>query len=99
MLDSLVSFFTLILIQRSIEEVHRLSKLVHENILPLLGITTKFDLTVSLVSPWIRGGNAHDYVQNKAIDPRPIVSRSDSALFSSTFPLDRRNCSRAMLPA
>ncbi|KIM64160.1 hypothetical protein SCLCIDRAFT_661064 [Scleroderma citrinum Foug A] len=69
MLDSSVSFF----IQRSIEEVHRLSKLVHENILPLLGITTKFDLTVSLVSPWIRGGNAHDYVQNKAIDPRPII--------------------------
>jgi len=64
----------LILIQRSIEEVHRLSTLGHENILPLLGINTKFDLTVSVVSPWMQRGNAHDYVKNEAIDPRPIVS-------------------------
>ncbi|KAL4070278.1 kinase-like domain-containing protein [Scleroderma citrinum] len=58
---------------RSIQEVRQFSKLRHDNILPLLGITTKFDLTVSIVSPWMQRGNAHDYVQDKAIDPRPLI--------------------------
>ncbi|KAG6326934.1 hypothetical protein ID866_12155 [Astraeus odoratus] len=38
-----------------------------------MGITTKVDYTVSLVSKWQEKGNAHDYVQNKAVDPRPLV--------------------------
>ena len=54
--------------------MHVWSKLDHANILPLLGITTKFDWTVSIVSPWMENGNARDYVQDEAIDPRPLVS-------------------------
>ena len=65
---------TLILEQKFLKEVHVWSKLDHANIHPLLGITTEFELTVSIVSPWMRNGNAHDYVQNKAVDPRPLVS-------------------------
>lgn len=60
-------------LQRFLQEVHVWSKLSHENVLPLLGITTKFDLTVSIVSPWMERGNAREYVQNKAVDPRPLV--------------------------
>ncbi|KIM56943.1 hypothetical protein SCLCIDRAFT_1219977 [Scleroderma citrinum Foug A] len=54
-------------------EVYLWSKLRHENILPLLGITTKFDHTVSIVSPWMGRGNAHDYVQNRDVDPHPLL--------------------------
>lgn len=54
-------------------EVYLWSKLRHENILPLFGITTKFDQTVSIVSPWMGKGNAHDYVQNRGVDPRPLL--------------------------
>lgn len=50
------------------------SKLQHENILPLLGITTDFEFTVSIVSPWIQTGNAFDYVQDEKMDSRPFVS-------------------------
>ncbi|KAL4066217.1 kinase-like domain-containing protein [Scleroderma yunnanense] len=60
-------------IKKFLKEVHVWSKLKHPNILPLLGITTEFDLTVSIVSPWMNKGNAHDYVQNKAVDPRPLI--------------------------
>ncbi|KAG6331707.1 hypothetical protein ID866_7380 [Astraeus odoratus] len=60
-------------IKRALKEVHFWSKLHHDNILPLLGITTKFDQTISFVSPWIENGNAHDYVRNKSVDPRPLI--------------------------
>ncbi|KAL4079686.1 kinase-like domain-containing protein [Scleroderma citrinum] len=53
--------------------MHLWSKLRHENIVPLLGITTKFDDTVSIVSEWMVNGNAHDYVQSRANDPRPLL--------------------------
>ncbi|KAL4072062.1 kinase-like domain-containing protein, partial [Scleroderma citrinum] len=54
-------------------EVHAWSKLRHKNVLPLLGITTEFPHTISFVSAWMAKGNAHDYVQDKAVDPRPLV--------------------------
>ena len=64
----------LILEQKFLQEVHVWSKLNHANVLPLLGITTKFYHTVSIVSPWMNNGNAHDYVKEKTVDPRPLVS-------------------------
>ncbi|KAG6329485.1 hypothetical protein ID866_9604 [Astraeus odoratus] len=51
------------------------SKLRHINIVLVLGVVTKFDYSVSMVCEWVPNGNAHDYVQNKDIDPRPLVSR------------------------
>ncbi|KAI6044495.1 kinase-like domain-containing protein, partial [Pisolithus marmoratus] len=56
-----------------LREVHLWSKLHHDNILPLLGITTDFDYTMSIVSPWMERGDARKYVQNMSIDPRPLV--------------------------
>jgi len=64
----------LILEQKFLKEVHVWWKLDHTNVHPLLGITTEFDLTVSIVSPWMENGNAHNHVQNKTVDPRPLVS-------------------------
>ncbi|KAI6099784.1 kinase-like domain-containing protein, partial [Pisolithus sp. B1] len=54
-------------------EIHIWSQLQHENIMPLLGITTKFNHTVSLVTEWMERGNAHDYVKDVAVDPRPLL--------------------------
>ncbi|KAL4064745.1 kinase-like domain-containing protein [Scleroderma yunnanense] len=48
------------------------SKLCHENIVPLCGFTTS-GASIALVSPWQEKGNAHDYVQNCEIDPRPLL--------------------------
>ncbi|KAG6334348.1 hypothetical protein ID866_4739 [Astraeus odoratus] len=61
-------------IRDAVREVHTWSKLRHKNILSLLGITTEFDRTISIVSEWMDMGNAHDYVQNLTVDPRPLVS-------------------------
>ncbi|KAI6155408.1 kinase-like domain-containing protein, partial [Pisolithus tinctorius] len=55
-----------------LHEIHIWSPLQHENIIPLLGITTKFDRTVSIVTEWMERGNAHQYVQDIAVDPRPL---------------------------
>ncbi|KAI6006155.1 hypothetical protein EDC04DRAFT_2783590, partial [Pisolithus marmoratus] len=60
---------------RVLREVYLWSKLRHENIVPLLGISTEFDLTISIISEWIPLDNAHDYVQNIVNDPRPLVSQ------------------------
>ena len=49
------------------------SGLHHENIIPLLGIMTKFDHTVTLVSKWTESKNALEYVQDDGIDPCPLV--------------------------
>ncbi|KIM69149.1 hypothetical protein SCLCIDRAFT_40584, partial [Scleroderma citrinum Foug A] len=56
-------------------EIYAWSKLYHKNVLPLLGITTEFDRTISIVSAWMEKGNAHEYVQDKEVDPRPLVRR------------------------
>ncbi|KIM63831.1 hypothetical protein SCLCIDRAFT_1170360, partial [Scleroderma citrinum Foug A] len=61
------------IINRTLTEVHVWSKLCHANILPLLGITTQFDSTVSIVSRWMEKGNAHDYVRDSQNDPRPLI--------------------------
>lgn len=63
----------LIIIQDVLQEVHTWSKLRHRNVLELLGITTDFDSTVSMVCRWAEQGTAQYYVQNKAVDPRPLV--------------------------
>ncbi|KIM53490.1 hypothetical protein SCLCIDRAFT_1222716 [Scleroderma citrinum Foug A] len=60
-------------IEHVLREVCTWSKLRHENIQPLLGITTDFGLAVSMVSPWRKKGNALDYVQDDSIDPRPLL--------------------------
>lgn len=60
-------------IERVLREVHLWSNLRHENIQLLLGISTDFNLTVSLIHPWIEKGNAYNYVQNSLVDPRPLL--------------------------
>ncbi|KAI6045342.1 kinase-like domain-containing protein [Pisolithus marmoratus] len=60
-------------IKRALKEAHVWSKSNHPNVLPLLGITTDFDLTVSLVTTWMERGSAHSYVQNRHNDPRPLI--------------------------
>lgn len=55
-----------------LREVYLWCQLRHKNILPLLGITTAFDNTISIVSPWM-DRNALQYVQNRTIDPRPLI--------------------------
>lgn len=67
-------------IKHALKEVHLWSKLDHENILPLLGITTDFDFTVSIVSPWMQVGDAFNHVQNKEVDPRPLLEEIASGL-------------------
>ncbi|KAG6336079.1 hypothetical protein ID866_3005, partial [Astraeus odoratus] len=53
----------------------------HRNVLPLLGITFKFDYTVSMVSAWMSNGNACEYVQNASVDPRPLLSDIAKGLY------------------
>lgn len=60
-------------IKRVLTEVYLWSKLNHENVLPVLGISTSYDLTVSLVVKWMERGNAHVYVQDPSVDPRPLL--------------------------
>ncbi|KAI6024857.1 kinase-like protein [Pisolithus microcarpus] len=55
-----------------INEIHIWSQLRHENVIPLLGIVTKFDHTVSMVMEWMERGNAHEYAQDVTVDPRPL---------------------------
>ncbi|KAI6038806.1 kinase-like domain-containing protein [Pisolithus marmoratus] len=61
--------------QHAYREVRIWSQLRHESIMPLLGITTKFNHTESMVTEWMERGNAHKYVQDVAVDPRPLVRR------------------------
>jgi len=63
--------------------VSALIKIRHENILPILGVTTKFYSRVSLVSEWMDNGNAREYVQNGDVDPSPLVCRN-----TSPFPIE-----------
>ncbi|KAI6127878.1 kinase-like domain-containing protein [Pisolithus croceorrhizus] len=59
-------------VKRALKEAHVWSKLDHPNVLRLLGITTDFDLTVSLVTTWMECGSARSYVQKRHNDPRPL---------------------------
>ncbi|KAG6330247.1 hypothetical protein ID866_8843 [Astraeus odoratus] len=60
--------------QNFLREAHTWSKLQHKNVHPLRGIATEIDYTISMVSEWMEKGNAHDYVQEVRVDPRPLVS-------------------------
>ncbi|KIM61482.1 hypothetical protein SCLCIDRAFT_25809 [Scleroderma citrinum Foug A] len=60
-------------LKRIVQEVHLWSKLSHENIVRMLGISTKFDFTISIVSDWMEVGDAFTYVQNQENDPRPLI--------------------------
>ncbi|KAI6108838.1 kinase-like domain-containing protein [Pisolithus croceorrhizus] len=60
-------------IKHILKEVHLWSKLHHENIIPVLGIITGFQSTLSVVSPWMEKRDAHDHVQNIDNDPRPLM--------------------------
>lgn len=42
----------------------------------MLGISTEFSSTISIVSDWLEMGDAHTYVQNKENDPCPLVSQT-----------------------
>ena len=48
-------------------------KLRHNNILLVLGVTTKFGHAISLVSLWMAKGNAHDYMHNNDVSPLRLV--------------------------
>ena len=48
------------------------SLLEHDNVLPLLGVTT-FDNGLSTVTELIIEGNAHNYVQDPEVEPGPLV--------------------------
>lgn len=88
------------MLQGVLREVYVWSKLRHENIIELLGITTAFDNTISIVSPLMSRGNAFDYVQNLDVDPRPLVCCIPChVLCASQLPLleyslDIGNCQR-----
>ena len=64
----------IVLLQKVLNEVYVWSKLEHENIIKLLGITTSFSQTVSIVIPLMSRRDAFDYVrQNPKVDPLPLV--------------------------
>ncbi|KAG6327370.1 hypothetical protein ID866_11718 [Astraeus odoratus] len=67
-------------VARALDEVRRRCELDHENVLPLLGITTDFDLAVSIISPWVGRGNAHDYVQDTGVDPCLLIQNVANGL-------------------
>ncbi|KAG6329775.1 hypothetical protein ID866_9315 [Astraeus odoratus] len=63
----------MVTLKRILHEVHLWSKLRHENIVPMLGISTDFNSTISIISEWMGLGNAYVYVQNQSNDPRPLL--------------------------
>ena len=86
--------------QKLLKEVHVWSKLDHENVIKLLGLTAAFNHTLSIVSPLMSRGNAFDYVQDPDVDPRPLVcGMSVSYLLPlSLYHLDLWNSKRTALP-
>ncbi|KAJ7184978.1 kinase-like domain-containing protein [Mycena filopes] len=61
-------------IKKFLQEAHTWSKLNHEHILPLLGITLKLDDSLSIISPWMANGSAKKYVNlDPSRDPRPLL--------------------------
>ncbi|KAL4082089.1 kinase-like domain-containing protein [Scleroderma yunnanense] len=68
------SRFSTLALRQVLHEMQRWSILEHENVLQLLGITTMYEQTLSLVTVWMEKGNAHDYVQDQTVDPRPLVA-------------------------
>ncbi|KAG6326713.1 hypothetical protein ID866_12376, partial [Astraeus odoratus] len=56
-----------------LREVHLWSKLHHDNIVRMRGISAEFGFTISIISDWMGMGDERTYVQNNAIDPRPLL--------------------------
>ncbi|KIM61268.1 hypothetical protein SCLCIDRAFT_912632 [Scleroderma citrinum Foug A] len=72
-LNALSSAMSHNMYQKLLKEVHVWSKLDHENVIKLLGLTAAFNHTLSIVSPLMSRGNAFDYVQDPDVDPRPLI--------------------------
>ncbi|KAG6327803.1 hypothetical protein ID866_11286 [Astraeus odoratus] len=68
------------MLKRIVRQIDLWSKLRHENVHHILGISTDFDCTISIISNWMAMGNAHLYVQNKENDPRPLLMDIASGL-------------------
>ena len=86
--------------QKLLKEIYVWSKLCHENVTKLLGVTATFDHKLSVMFPLMSRGNAFDYVQDLAIDPCPLVcgmSVSHLLLFS-LYHVDPGNSKRTALP-
>jgi len=87
--------------QKLLKEAYIWSKLDHENVIKLLGVTTIFNHSLSLVSPLMSRGNVFDYMgQDPVIDPRPLVCGT-SVSYLLPFPLhhlDPWNSKRTALP-
>ena len=66
--------------QKVLREAHVWSKLDHKNVLPFIGMTTDFEVSISLVSKWMAMGTAYEYVQDKTVDPRPLVGSDTTRL-------------------
>ncbi|KAI5117396.1 hypothetical protein M0805_007787 [Coniferiporia weirii] len=60
--------------KRLFHELRMWVRLEHENVVQLLGICRSFDMEpfVSMVSPWYRNGNLHDYIAS----PRTVLKLS-----------------------
>lgn len=67
-------------LKRILREVDVWSKLHHQNVVRMFGITTEFDSTISIISEWVPMGDAHAYVQNIENDPRPLLRDVASGL-------------------
>ncbi|KAI6158414.1 kinase-like domain-containing protein [Pisolithus thermaeus] len=67
-------------LKRIFQEVHTWSKLHHENIVCMFGISTDFGSTISIISEWMPMGDAHAYVQHGDNDPRPLLRDIASGL-------------------
>ncbi|KAL4077396.1 kinase-like domain-containing protein [Scleroderma citrinum] len=59
--------------KRVLNEVATWSRLRHRNIVQVSGIATTFDYTISLITEWVDMGSAINYVQNREVDPRPLL--------------------------
>ncbi|KAG6329976.1 hypothetical protein ID866_9114 [Astraeus odoratus] len=79
-------------LKKLLNEIYIWSKLHHENILPLLGVTIEFGDSIAMVSQWMAGGNAHMYVQDQTIDPRTLVSKTFVAFVHATNYLSFSSC-------
>ncbi|KAG6330439.1 hypothetical protein ID866_8650 [Astraeus odoratus] len=67
-------------VRKVLREAYIWSKVQHDNVIPLIGITTQFDGSPSLVSSWMSKGNARAYVQDPQVDPRPLLGEIGNAL-------------------
>ncbi|KAL4062619.1 kinase-like domain-containing protein [Scleroderma yunnanense] len=60
-------------ITRILREVYVWTQLHHENVVPVFGVATTVNFSISLISDWMDMGNAIDHVQRREVDPRPLL--------------------------